>query len=89
MKCDFADSLLQGYFDGELTAAGAAEFERHLQHCVHCTVELVDLDLLSSGKRFAPIFAPLRPRPPSPSPSFGTGWPRRPHSLFSQSRDGE
>jgi len=27
---DFADSLLQVYFDGELSAFGAAEFERHL-----------------------------------------------------------
>ncbi len=56
MKCDFADSLLQGYFDGELTAAGAAEFERHLQHCVHCTVELVDLDLLSGRLQLAQLY---------------------------------
>ena len=104
MKCDFADSLLQGYFDGELTAAATAEFERHLQHCVHCTVELVDLDLLSGRLQLAQLYEaapawlrkktradlrPFRPRPPSPSPSFGTGWLRRPHSFFSQSRDGE
>src|SRR5260370_1239908 len=56
VKCDFADSLLQGYFDGELTAAGAAEFERHLQHCVHCTVELVDLDLLSGRLQLAHLY---------------------------------
>src|SRR5216683_1190703 len=56
VKCDFADSLLQGYFDGELTAAGAAEFERHLQHCVHCTVELVDLDLLSGRLQLAQLY---------------------------------
>ena len=56
MKCDFADSLLQGYFDGELTAANAAEFENHLQHCVHCPVELVNLNLLSERLRLAQLY---------------------------------
>jgi anti-sigma factor RsiW len=56
VKCDFADSLLQGYFDGELTAAGAAEFERHLQHCVHCSVEFVDMDLLSERLHLAQLY---------------------------------
>ena len=64
MRCDFADSLLQGYFDGELSAARAAEFERHLQHCVHCPVELVDLDLLRERLQFAQLYevapGPLR-----------------------------
>ena len=56
MRCDFADSLLQGYFDGELSAPSAAEFERHLQHCVHCAVELVDLDLLSGRLQLAQLY---------------------------------
>jgi len=56
MRCDFADSLLQGYFDGELSAASAAEFERHLQHCVHCPVELVDMDLLSERLQVAQLY---------------------------------
>lgn len=56
MKCDFADSHLQGYFDGELGAPGAAEFERHLQHCVHCAVELVDLDMLSGQLQLAQLY---------------------------------
>jgi anti-sigma factor RsiW len=56
VKCDFADSLLQGYFDGELSAPSAAEFERHLQHCVHCAVELVDLDLLSGRLQLAQLY---------------------------------
>ncbi len=56
MRCDFADSLLQGYFDGELSAASAAEFERHLQHCVHCPVELVDMDLLSERLQLAGLY---------------------------------
>jgi anti-sigma factor RsiW len=80
VRCDFADSLLHGYFDGELTDPGAAEFERHLQHCVHCAVELVDLDLLSGELQVAQLYvaAPasfkkklrthLRPVAPTPAP---------------------
>ncbi len=56
MRCDFADSLLQGYFDGELSGHMAAEFERHLQHCVDCAIELVDLDLLSGRLQVAQLY---------------------------------
>jgi len=56
VRCNFADSLLQGYFDGELSAPSAAEFERHLQHCVHCPVELVDLDLLRERLQLAQLY---------------------------------
>ena len=58
MRCDFADSLLQGYFDGELSGRRAAEFERHLRHCDHCATELVDLDLLHDGLQLAQIYEP-------------------------------
>ena len=58
MKCDFADSLLQGYFDGELSGRRAAEFERHLRRCVHCTTELVDLDLLRDSLHLAQLYEP-------------------------------
>ena len=56
MKCDFADSLLQGYFDGELSDRRAAEFERHLGHCDYCAAELVDLDWLSGRLQLTPIY---------------------------------
>jgi anti-sigma factor RsiW len=56
VRCDFADSLLQGYFDHELSAASAAEFERHLQYCVQCPLELVDMDLLSERLQFAQLY---------------------------------
>ena len=58
MRCDFADSLLQGYFDGELSGRRAVEFERHLQHCVHCATELVDLDLLRDRLHLAQLYEP-------------------------------
>ena len=58
MKCDFADSLLQGYFDGELTARTAAEFERHVGHCSRCATELLDLDWLSGRLQLTQIYEP-------------------------------
>ena len=58
MRCDFADSLLQGYFDGELSGCRAAEFERHLRHCAHCATELVDLDLLRDRLQLAQLYEP-------------------------------
>jgi anti-sigma factor RsiW len=58
VRCDFADSLLQGYFDGELSGRRAAEFERHLRHCDRCGTELVDLDLLRDRFQMAQIYEP-------------------------------
>jgi len=58
VRCDFADSLLQGYFDGELSGRRAAEFERHLRHCAHCATELVDLDLLRDRLQLAQLYEP-------------------------------
>jgi anti-sigma factor RsiW len=56
VKCDFADSLLQVYFDGELSDRRAAEFERHVGHCSHCAAELVDLDWLSGTLQLTQIY---------------------------------
>jgi anti-sigma factor RsiW len=58
VRCDFTDSLLQGYFDGELSGRRAVEFERHLRHCVHCATELVDLDLLRDRLQLAQLYEP-------------------------------
>jgi anti-sigma factor RsiW len=61
VRCDVADSLLQGYFDGELSAAGSAAFERHLQHCGPCAAELVDLDLLHDRLQLAQLYEVASP----------------------------
>jgi anti-sigma factor (TIGR02949 family) len=37
---DLTCSTLHGYFDRELSAARAAEFKRHLEHCSDCVAEL-------------------------------------------------
>jgi anti-sigma factor RsiW len=86
VKCDFADSLLQGYFDGELSDRRAAEFERHLGHCGHCATELVDLDWLSGSLQLTQIYEPapaslwrtisaqLHPIAPTPAESQPLLW---------------
>ena len=58
MRCDFSDSLLQEYFDDELTANTAEEFERHLRHCARCATALVDLDLLRDRLHLAQLYEP-------------------------------
>ena len=86
MKCDFADSLLQGYFDGELSGRKAAEFERHLQHCDLCATELVELDWLSGALQLTRLYVPapaslrrkidvhVRPKVPTVAPSQPLLW---------------
>jgi anti-sigma factor RsiW len=36
MSCDRSDTVLHGYFDNELGALSAAEFECHLEQCSEC-----------------------------------------------------
>jgi anti-sigma factor RsiW len=43
--------LLHAYFDGELDAAGAAEFERHLASCPDCETALAAQNTLRSSLR--------------------------------------
>ena len=89
MRCDFADSLLQGYFDGELSDRRATEFERHLRHCGHCASELVDLDLLRDSLQLAHLYEPasasLRRKINAPlhaaAPTTGASQPRLWHWL--------
>ena len=40
MACKEHAERLHAYLDGELDAAGAAEFERHLQSCTECSASL-------------------------------------------------
>lgn len=56
MSCEFGESLLHGYFDGELRSARAAEFEDHLRHCTQCGDELVELDFLSGRLQLAHLY---------------------------------
>jgi anti-sigma factor RsiW len=48
MSSDCGDANLQCYFDNELDALGAMEFERHLEQCSQCVVRLETLKYLRS-----------------------------------------
>jgi anti-sigma factor RsiW len=58
VKCALSDSILQSYFDDELNAFRAAEFERHIKRCVDCAEQLVNQDLLSGTLRLAQLYEP-------------------------------
>lgn len=49
MACDLSRGVLHGYLDGELDAARAAEFERHLETCRECVGALDSQEKLRSS----------------------------------------
>jgi mycothiol system anti-sigma-R factor len=64
MSCDFPGTLVHGYFDGELDAVRAAEFERHLENCRECTANLGAAESLRSTLQRAQLYetAPIELR---------------------------
>jgi anti-sigma factor RsiW len=56
MNCDRTDTALHGYFDNELDALGAAEFERHLEQCSECVAALDALKSLRSSMNRAQLY---------------------------------
>lgn len=58
MRCDFGDFLLHSYFDNELSAGMAAEFDRHVLRCGDCAEDLVDLDFLRARLQLAELHEP-------------------------------
>jgi anti-sigma factor RsiW len=49
MSCERTETVLHVYFDNELDALGAAEFERHLEQCFECNEALQGLKSLRSS----------------------------------------
>jgi len=64
VSCELTQSVLHGYIDGELDAARAADFERHLISCPQCTSALEAQEALRSSIQQAALYerapAPLR-----------------------------
>jgi len=56
MSCDRADAVLHGYFDNELDAVGAAEFEDHLDQCSGCADALEVLNSLRASMNLANLY---------------------------------
>ena len=49
MNCELSQTRLHAYFDGELDAVGAAEFEKHLNSCTECQSALASEQTLRSS----------------------------------------
>jgi anti-sigma factor RsiW len=64
MICERAGSKVHGYFDNELDAVSAEEFEHHLEECSDCVCTLEDLESLRSSMNLAQLYervpGPLR-----------------------------
>ena len=56
MNCNLAQDVLHGYLDGELDAAGAAEFERHLEGCNVCVAELEAQEALRASLKRVQLY---------------------------------
>jgi anti-sigma factor RsiW len=56
MSCNRSTTILHGYFDNELDALGAADFERHLEHCANCVQALEALESMRSSLNAAQLY---------------------------------
>jgi len=56
VTCELSQNLLHAYFDGELDAMGAAEFERHLESCPDCEARLAAEEKLRSALAGAQLY---------------------------------
>jgi mycothiol system anti-sigma-R factor len=80
VSCEHAGTILHGYLDGELDAARASEFERHLESCPDCLAALEAQETLRSAVQRAQLYeaAPVALRrkiranlPAAPRAKFG------------------
>jgi mycothiol system anti-sigma-R factor len=83
VSCEHSHTVLHGYLDGELDAARASEFERHLESCPDCLAALEAQETLRSALQRARLYeaAPVALRrkiraslPTLPSVAFGLRW---------------
>jgi mycothiol system anti-sigma-R factor len=56
VTCELSQTRLHAYFDGELDAAGAAEFERHMEACPDCETRLAAEEKLRSALAGAQLY---------------------------------
>jgi anti-sigma factor RsiW len=56
MSCNRSTTILHGYFDNELDAVGAADFERHLEQCANCVNTLEALESVRSSLGVAQLY---------------------------------
>jgi anti-sigma factor RsiW len=61
LSCELAQTAVHGYFDGELDALDAAEFERHLENCAECQASLEHMQSLRLEFRSSDLYQRASP----------------------------
>jgi anti-sigma factor RsiW len=56
VSCELMLTTVNGYFDGELDAVRAVEFERHLENCGDCQSSLQSIESLSTRLKQADLY---------------------------------
>lgn len=56
MSCERANTVVHAYFDDELDALSATDFERHLEQCPECAAALASLRSLRSSIQGAELY---------------------------------
>lgn len=62
MNCELSRTTIHGYFDGELDAVRALEFERHLEGCTDCQTALEGMEALRARLQQSELFEPASPQ---------------------------
>ena len=57
MSCDLAQARLHAYLDGELDAAGSADFNQHLRNCPVCAGALEEEEALRQGLQQSRLYS--------------------------------
>jgi anti-sigma factor RsiW len=56
LNCEFAQTTVHAYFDGELDALRSADFEDHLEICAECNAELKQISALHKRLQESDLF---------------------------------
>lgn len=62
MNCEFAQTTVHAYFDGELDAVRSADFETHLEICAECKSELKEIGTLHQRLQESDLFEQPSPQ---------------------------
>jgi anti-sigma factor RsiW len=62
MNCEFAQTSVHAYFDGELDAVRSADFEAHAEVCVECQAELKAIGTLRRRLQESDLFEQATPQ---------------------------
>lgn len=62
MNCEFAQTTVHAYFDGELDAVRSEDFAEHLEICAECKAELKEISALHKRLQESELFEQASPQ---------------------------